>query len=90
MKKMLEAALVLATLALGVYVVRQAVARRDAADHPAGNPALRAGPDVAKPGEPYVQNPSRAAQGLPMIKLSRPPKQTHRSVAVPSPESPAP
>jgi hypothetical protein len=91
MKKALEAALVLAALTLGAYVVRQAVARRDAVARPSGgNPALRPGPDVAKPGEPYVQNPSGAAQGLPMLKLSKPPKAAHRPAAVPPPASPAP
>lgn len=87
MKRALEAALVVAALALGAFVVRQALARRGEAGRAGLNPALRAGPDVETPGQPYAQSPSRAAQGLPMLKLSKPPKSSRLSVAVPPPSS---
>ncbi|HXS99215.1 MAG TPA: hypothetical protein VN915_00905 [Elusimicrobiota bacterium] len=85
MKKALEAAVVVAVLALGAFVVRQAFARRDAAARPMIDPALGAGPDVDRPGQPYAPEPSGAARSLPMIKLSRPPKTTRRPAAVPPP-----
>ena len=87
MKRALEAVLLLAALALGAYLVRQAVARREIALHPSPmNPALAPGPDVATPGAPYLEQ-KRGVDGLPMIKLSKPPKATRRSIAVPPPSS---
>lgn len=85
MKKALEAGVVVAVLALGVFLARQVIARRGEPARPAGDPALRAGPDVADPGRPYEPAPSGAAQILPMIKLSRPPKSTRLPAAVPPP-----
>jgi hypothetical protein len=85
MKKALEAAVVAAVLALGVFVARSVIARREAAERPpAGDPSLHAGPDAA-PGAPYDPAPSRAAQRLPMLKLNRPPKADRRPAAVPPP-----
>ena len=47
MKKTLEAVLVVAALALGAYVVRQALARRELAAHPpVVNPASAPGADA--------------------------------------------
>lgn len=90
MKKALEAALLLAVLALGAYLVRQALVRRElAARAAAPNPALAPGPDVATPGAPYVQQ-RRGVEGLPMVKLSKPPKATRRAAAVPPPAAVAP
>ena len=85
MKKALEAAVVLAVLALGAFVVRSAIARRDAASRPAGDPALRAGPDTAAPGAPYEAKPAGGVDSLPMLKLTRPPKPNRRPAAVPPP-----
>lgn len=85
MKKALEAVVVVAVLALGAFVLRSAIARRDAAARPAGeNPANRPGPDAA-PGAPYDPAPSGAAQRLPMLKLTHPPKPDRRPAAVPPP-----
>jgi hypothetical protein len=89
MKRALEAGLLLAALLLGAYVVRRSVARWELSRNPPKmNPALRTGPDVANPGDPYVQRPPRSVDGLPMVKLSKPPKATHRPAAVPPPSAP--
>ena len=88
MKRALEAAVVVAVLALGAFVVRQAIARRDASSGPSGNPALQPGPDVARPGDAYAPRPSGAAQILPMLKLTRPPKPDRRPAVVPPPAAP--
>ena len=88
MKRALEAVLLLAGLALGAYLVRHAVARREIALHPSSmNPALAPGPDVATPGAPYLEQ-KRGVEGVPMIKLSKPPKATRRPIAVPPPAAP--
>lgn len=87
MKKALEAAVVVAVLALGAFVVRQAIARRDAASPRTRNPALRPGPDVDRPGDAYDPRPSGAPQVLPMLKLTRPPKPDRRPAAVPPPSA---
>ena len=90
MKKTLEAVLVVAALALGAYVVRRALARRELAAHPfVGNPASAPGADVEDPGAAPARAP-RSVAGLPMIKLSRPAKTSRRAAAVPPPVSPAP
>lgn len=91
MKKALEAALLFAALLLGAFVVRKSVARWQLSQTPPRmNPALRAGPDVANPGDPYVQRAPGSVDALPMIKLTKPPKATHRPVAVPPPSSATP
>ena len=92
MKRTLEAVLVVAALALGGYVVRLALARRDLAAHPpVANPASRPGADAEDPGarvEPLP--PARGVQGLPMVKLSRPAKTSRRASSVPPPVSATP
>jgi len=86
MKRTLEAVLVLAALALGAYVVRQALSRRELAAHPpVMNPASAPGPDVENPDA--LPSP-RGVTGLPKIKLSRPPKPSRRAAAVPPPAAP--
>jgi hypothetical protein len=91
MKKALEAAVLVAALLLGAFVVRRSVARWELSRNPPQmNPALRPGPDVANPGDPYVQRPQGSVDGLPMVKLSKPPKSIHRPVAVPPPASATP
>lgn len=88
MKKALETVLVLAALAIGVYVLRQW--RQRTVERPRPNPALRPGTDV-EPGAPAPSGPaSRGVTALPMIKLSSPPKATRRSAAVPPPVPAAP
>jgi hypothetical protein len=87
-KKSLEAVLVLAALALGAYVVRQALSRRELAAHPpVANPASAPGADVEDPGAQPVPA-RRGVAGLPMIKLSRPAKPIRHADAVPPPSAP--
>ena len=89
MKKTLEAVLVVAALALGAFVVRQALARRELAEHPpVMNPASAPGPDVENPDAEPAPLPKRGVQGLPMVKLSRPAKPSRRTAAVPPPLAP--
>jgi hypothetical protein len=88
MKRALEAVLVLATLALGVFVVHQALARRDlAARRP--NPALAPAADAEDPGY-SPSTPPGGVQGLPMVKLTHPAKPARRETAVPPPPAAAP
>jgi hypothetical protein len=84
MKRALEAALVLAALALGAFFVRQAAVGREAGRAAGGDPALRAGPD----GAPYAEKPRTGVEILPMLKLTRPPKPSRRAAAVPPPSVP--
>jgi len=90
MKRTLEAVLVLAALALGAYVVRTALARRELAAHPpVMNPASGPGEDAAQPGVPEARA-RRGVQGLPMVKMSRPPKPDRRPAVVPPPSASTP
>jgi hypothetical protein len=84
MKRALEAALVLAVLALGAFFLRQAAVRRGAGEAAGGNPALRAGSD----GAPYAEKPKTGVELLPMLQLTRPAKPSRRPAAVPSPAAP--
>ena len=80
--------LVVAALALGAYVVRGALARRELAAHPrVVNPASAPSADVENPDAPSSRAPSGVA-GLPMIKLSRPAKPSRHAAAVPPPAVP--
>jgi hypothetical protein len=90
MKKMLEAVLVLAALALGVYVVRAGLERRELAAHPpVVNPASAPGADVENPDAPSVREP-HSISTLPAVKLSRPAKPVRRAAVVPPPVSSTP
>ncbi|MFI5361701.1 MAG: hypothetical protein ACHQ49_07005 [Elusimicrobiota bacterium] len=83
MKKALEAAIVVAVLVLGGYVVRQVLARRDLALHPpsrAGMPAE----DAEIPGDsPGPQK--RGVDSVPMIKVTRSPRAPKHRAVVPPP-----
>ncbi|HEX4048606.1 MAG TPA: hypothetical protein VH309_12255 [Elusimicrobiota bacterium] len=86
MKRALEAALVLAALAMGAYVVRQGLVRRALAEHPPVlDPALAPGADVASSDPSAPPPPRGGVTGLPMVKLFRPPKRVRLEVAVPPP-----
>ena len=90
MKRTLEAALVLAALALGAYVVRQSLSRRALAAHPpVFDPASAPGADVEDP-DAAPSTSARGVTGLPMIKLSRPAKPSRHAASVPPPVSAAP
>jgi hypothetical protein len=90
MKKTLEAVLVVAALALGAFVVRKALARRESAAHPVFmNPASAPGADSEDPDAQPRPLPPRGVQGLPMVKLTHPAKPSRRTTAVPPPVSPA-
>jgi hypothetical protein len=90
MKRALEAVLVLAALALGAYVVRQGLARRELAAHPrVMNPASGPGADSENPDAPSASLPG-GVRGLPMVKLSRPAKPSRRDAVVPPPAASTP
>ena len=89
MKKTLEAALVLAALALGVYVARHALARREPG--PPARPAAGPGADVeSSDARPAGASGGRGVESLPMLRLSRPPAKPARAVSVPPPTPPTP
>ena len=89
MKKTLEAVLIVAALAIGVFLLRLWRVQADLAAHrPVASPSARPGTDregspQAAGGAPHAGSVS----ALPMIKLTRTPKPLHRASAVPAPAS---
>lgn len=88
MKKTLEAVLVVAALALCVFLAVHWKRSMDLASRPAVNPASRPGTDREEPSvtPPGVPKPGGVSV-LPMVKLSRPPRPPRQTSAVPAPGS---
>jgi hypothetical protein len=86
MKKALEAALVLACLGLGAYVLRTALARRAAAARLVADPASGPGIDAEDPSAPPPGAQRRGVTSMPGVRLTRPPKPSHRAIVPPPPE----
>lgn len=88
MKRALEAVVVVAAVALAVFVAREWRFRREsAARTQVADPSLRPGTD-AEPGAaaPKPGHPSGVV-GLPMVKLRTPPRAAPRKVRIPLPPS---
>jgi hypothetical protein len=89
MKKALEAALVVVTLAIGFFVLHSWLAQRRLAASPVSKVPLGPGPDLEDPDAPAPRGPQkRSVTELPMVKLSRPPKPAGIDSAVPPPAAP--
>ncbi len=91
MKKVLEAALLAATLGIGFFVFHSWRARRELASRPPSNLPLGPGPDLENPDAPApAGRPRRGVVELPMLKLTRPPKPSRAGAEVPPPAASAP
>ena len=86
MKKAMEAALVVAALGIGVYVLREWRVRQAAASQPPLNPAIARGADVEDPyGPAPAVSPAHSVDSVPLVKTSAPRKRSRPVPVVPSP-----
>ncbi|OGR97699.1 MAG: hypothetical protein A2V88_03375 [Elusimicrobia bacterium RBG_16_66_12] len=84
MKRTLEIVLVTAALALGAFVVSRVLSRRPSAP-PSASEAARPGRDEEDPRKPAGAPYAPAVKGVPMIKLSRPPRRRPLKKDIPAP-----
>lgn len=86
MKRLLEAALAAAILGLGAFFAREWLARRSAARLTREQAASRPGTDVpADPARAAKPRRAPAADWMPPVRLSSPPKKSRPKPAIPAP-----